>query len=383
MRGGIEVALSPAFRFGVAASSRIWTQEFDKYAGLFAEQGGFDIPPSLQAGIAFDLTPNLTLLADYRHIWFGSVEVHRQSVHKILAPFGADNGPGFGWDDVDVLKFGVEVANLARSHAARRIRLRNERHLQRATCSSIFSRQRSCSITSRRGFEYQLRQEPVGRGRRASMRPKASRAATSSRGDHRSTSHASVRGDGRLQVRMGRGAGAIEVGGASSSQLRAARMPEDRHLGGSAALRGCGSNARIEGVGMSTATAFTPIESLIGGALIGVSAVILMLFLGRVAGISGIVGRLLPPYREPGIAGAAAFLAGLIAAPAVYTAATGLAVHQTVSSNLPVLAGCGSAGRLRQRSSAAAAPAATACAACRAFRCAPSSRRRRSWRRRS
>ena len=49
-------------------------QDFDKYAGLFAEQGGFDIPPTLQAGIAFDLTPNLTLLADYRHIWFGSVK---------------------------------------------------------------------------------------------------------------------------------------------------------------------------------------------------------------------------------------------------------------------------------------------------------------------
>ena len=89
------------------------------------------------------------------------------------------------------------------------------------------------------------------------------------------------------------------------------------------------------------ATPFTPFESAIGGALIGVSAVILMLFLGRVAGISGIVGRLLPPYREPGIAGAAAFLAGLIAAPAIYAAATGLHVHQTVSSNLPVLAGAG------------------------------------------
>lgn len=89
------------------------------------------------------------------------------------------------------------------------------------------------------------------------------------------------------------------------------------------------------------ATPFTPIESAIGGALIGVSAVILMLVLGRVAGISGIVGRLLPPYRDPGIVAAAAFLAGLIAAPTVYTAATGLPVHQTVSDNLPLLAGAG------------------------------------------
>jgi uncharacterized membrane protein YedE/YeeE len=89
------------------------------------------------------------------------------------------------------------------------------------------------------------------------------------------------------------------------------------------------------------ATTFTPIESLIGGALIGVAAVILMLFLGRVAGISGILGRLLPPYGEPGVGGAAAFIAGLVAAPILYTAATGLAVHQTVSDNLPLLAGAG------------------------------------------
>ena len=89
------------------------------------------------------------------------------------------------------------------------------------------------------------------------------------------------------------------------------------------------------------ATPFTPIESLFGGALIGAAAVILMLFLGRVAGVSGILGRLLPPYGGPGVGGAAAFVAGLVAAPILYTAATGLAVHQTVSGNLPLLAGAG------------------------------------------
>jgi uncharacterized membrane protein YedE/YeeE len=89
------------------------------------------------------------------------------------------------------------------------------------------------------------------------------------------------------------------------------------------------------------ATPFTPIESTIGGALIGVAAVILMLFLGRIAGISGILGRLLPPHRESGVGIAAAFILGLVAAPVLYTFATGLPVHQTVSNNLPLLAGAG------------------------------------------
>ena len=42
-------------------------------------------------------------------------------------------------------------------------------------------------------------------------------------------------------------------------------------------------------------TQFTPLTSLIGGALIGFSAVILMISHGRIAGISGIISRILPP----------------------------------------------------------------------------------------
>ena len=42
-------------------------------------------------------------------------------------------------------------------------------------------------------------------------------------------------------------------------------------------------------------TEFTPITSLAGGALIGLSAVMLMASHGKIAGISGIVSRILPP----------------------------------------------------------------------------------------
>jgi long-chain fatty acid transport protein len=110
VRGGVEWALSPSVRIGVAGNSPIWSEEFDRYSGLFAEQGSFDIPASIQAGIAIDVTPNLTLLADYRHIWFGSVaSIANPSTNVLLGnALGSDNGPGFGWSDVDVLKLGVE-----------------------------------------------------------------------------------------------------------------------------------------------------------------------------------------------------------------------------------------------------------------------------------
>ncbi|TCK31397.1 hypothetical protein EV667_1506 [Ancylobacter aquaticus] len=94
-------------------------------------------------------------------------------------------------------------------------------------------------------------------------------------------------------------------------------------------------------------TEFTPIASLIGGALIGLSAVLMMLAEGRIAGISGIASRLLPPYGDKSsaersaFAGRLAFVAGLVAAPFLYAAATGTAVVQTVSSNLALMAVAG------------------------------------------
>ena len=65
-------------------------------------------------------------------------------------------------------------------------------------------------------------------------------------------------------------------------------------------------------------SAFTPWAALIGGALIGLAAVFLALFNGRIAGISGIVGALLPPYKSGGRAWQIAFVVGMLAAPVLY-----------------------------------------------------------------
>jgi uncharacterized membrane protein YedE/YeeE len=70
--------------------------------------------------------------------------------------------------------------------------------------------------------------------------------------------------------------------------------------------------------------------------LIGLSAVMLMAFHGRIAGISGILARLMPPSEGAEPAQAGAFVVGLLAAPLLYAAA-GLPVVQTVSDNLPLM----------------------------------------------
>jgi hypothetical protein len=61
---------------------------------------------------------------------------------------------------------------------------------------------------------------------------------------------------------------------------------------------------------------FTPIAGLVGGALIGLAAAGLLLTDGRIAGISGILGRSLAPVRGD-IAWRLAFLAGLPAGAAL------------------------------------------------------------------
>ncbi|MEI9899909.1 MAG: outer membrane protein transport protein [Hyphomicrobium sp.] len=104
---------APQLRVGVAGNSRIYTHEFEKYRGLFAEQGDFDVPASVQAGIAFDATPNLTFLADYKRIWYGSIpSIANASTNIFTSQLGADNGPGFGWKDIDIIKVGAEWRNL-------------------------------------------------------------------------------------------------------------------------------------------------------------------------------------------------------------------------------------------------------------------------------
>ena len=88
-------------------------------------------------------------------------------------------------------------------------------------------------------------------------------------------------------------------------------------------------------------TEFTPWASLFGGALIGLSSVLLMAWEGRIAGISGIAGRLLPPYRDKAFLSRIGFVLGLVAAPLAMMAVSGEPVQQTVSANLPLMAAAG------------------------------------------
>lgn len=84
-------------------------------------------------------------------------------------------------------------------------------------------------------------------------------------------------------------------------------------------------------------TEFTPLQSAFGGALIGLSAVLLMALLGRVAGMTGILsGAIFGPDRGWRLA----FLAGAIAAPILMGAlGAGIAFDSPVPRPFLVLGG--------------------------------------------
>jgi hypothetical protein len=79
----------------------------------------------------------------------------------------------------------------------------------------------------------------------------------------------------------------------------------------------------------------------LGGVLIGISAALLMTLSGRIAGISGIIGGLLPPKPASDRSWRLAFILGLVAAPAALRALTGDAFIGPPTVGVPTLIGAG------------------------------------------
>jgi long-chain fatty acid transport protein len=108
--------LSNTVSVGAAYSTKIYMQEFDKYRGLFAERGDFDMPENYNVGIAFKATPALTVVADYQRINYSDVAAVGNPSSSLLQCAGGNltfclggaSGAGFGWRDVNVLKLGFE-----------------------------------------------------------------------------------------------------------------------------------------------------------------------------------------------------------------------------------------------------------------------------------
>ena len=125
IRLGVQGEVSPGITLGASFQPEIDMGEFDDYAGLFAEQGDFDIPSNLTVGIAWHISDTRVFLVDVQQINYedgASVSNPISSLQPggscIPSPptgpgtgdgcLGGSDGAGFGWEDITIVKLGYE-----------------------------------------------------------------------------------------------------------------------------------------------------------------------------------------------------------------------------------------------------------------------------------
>lgn len=118
VRIGYMGQFTDQFAFGAAWQSKTSMGDFSGYKGLFAQQGGFDIPSSFTVGVAVRPTNQWLIALDFERIFYDdSVSVSNPSSliyncagGQSSACLGGDSGAGFGWQNIDVWKIGVQYA---------------------------------------------------------------------------------------------------------------------------------------------------------------------------------------------------------------------------------------------------------------------------------
>jgi long-chain fatty acid transport protein len=124
-RVGYMGRITPILSIGASYQMKMNMTDYEEYAGLYAEQGGFDIPATWNAGIAVEPTSGLTVAIDVQQIQYSDVKSIANPIDPMALapafpdgqggyipnenqiPLGADDGSGFGWTDVMAYKFGL------------------------------------------------------------------------------------------------------------------------------------------------------------------------------------------------------------------------------------------------------------------------------------
>jgi len=121
LKVGIQTSLSDTVSLAAMYQTEIDMGEFDDYADLFAEQGGFDIPANAKIGITIRPNENFAISFDIEQIWYSDISsVGNNFSNLFTCPtvnpmsmslsgcLGGANGAGFGWDDMTIFKVGIE-----------------------------------------------------------------------------------------------------------------------------------------------------------------------------------------------------------------------------------------------------------------------------------
>lgn len=114
--------LDGKLNLGLDYAPRVSMQKFNRYSGLFAEHGEFDIPESITAGLAIKLTPKMNVAFDVQRIYWNDIAsignpgpVDAAGFNPLcpgpdtdVCKLGGDLGMGFGWTNQTVYKLGFD-----------------------------------------------------------------------------------------------------------------------------------------------------------------------------------------------------------------------------------------------------------------------------------
>jgi len=121
VRVGYQGKLLPFLSVGGSYQSKIFMSPFKRYQGLFAQEGDFDVPATWNAGVAINATDKLTLALDVEQILYSGVKsvsnpmdlmanspmLSNGNPNPNFNPLGSEDGWGFGWKDVTIIKAGL------------------------------------------------------------------------------------------------------------------------------------------------------------------------------------------------------------------------------------------------------------------------------------
>jgi long-chain fatty acid transport protein len=112
VRVGWTGQITPAVTLGATYQTETRMSKFDKYRGLFADGGEFNIPENYGVGIAFKASPALTVAADIQRINYGDIPAVGNPIDCLFTgcQLGGPDGAGFGWRSTTVYKLGVAYA---------------------------------------------------------------------------------------------------------------------------------------------------------------------------------------------------------------------------------------------------------------------------------
>ncbi len=114
---GLQAEVADGVHLGASYRSKIRNSDFDDYSGLFADGGSFDVPSTWGLGVAVEVTPSVTVAADYQRINYSDVDAVSNRFENLFMGMqmqdpsymlGGKNGPGFGWRDISIFKIGAQ-----------------------------------------------------------------------------------------------------------------------------------------------------------------------------------------------------------------------------------------------------------------------------------